>query len=189
MPEAIPNVIFSHIPEIETCWEQYKHLFKKQVLKNKTVLLREGETAKKMFFIENGCIRLFFTDVNKDVTVQFFFENKLVSSMESFQENCISKFSLETLEDTTCYVLSKAGYLQLIRELPSFKHHFETFFKQRMFHYLNLLLDYIRFSPEQRYRALADNQPEIIERIPQYYIASYLGITPVSFSRIRHRKE
>jgi CRP-like cAMP-binding protein len=188
MPVSIAEVILQHIPGIESCWERYEHLFKRQEYSSKTILLREEDTARKMYFIEKGCIRLYFSDVDKDVTVQFFFEGKQVSSMESFQEDRPSKFSLETLEDTTCYVLSKDGYHQLITELPSFKIHFEEFFKQRMFHYLNLLLDHIRYSPEQRYRALLETNPEIIERIPQYYIASYLGITPVSYSRIRHRK-
>ena len=163
-------------------------MFKEETIPAKTILLREGEVARRMFFIEKGVIRLFFNDFKKDVTAQFFFEGSLVCSMESFLEHKPSKFSLETLENGVYYSLDRESHARLMQDIPNYQDHFQHFLGQRMFHYLNSLLDYIRFSPEERYHSLLINHPEILQRVPQYYIASYLGITPVSYSRIRNRR-
>ncbi len=188
MDDALQRIAAKHIPGIAEKWMEYGPLFKKEALPPKSILLREGEFARKMYFIEKGCIRLFFRDVKKDVTVQFFLEGSFVCSMESFLEHKPSKFGLETLEGGIYHSLSKESHALFMREIPGYDYHFHHFLGHRMFHYLNLLLDYIRFSPEERYRALLLGHPEILQRIPQYYIASYLGITPVSYSRIRTRK-
>jgi CRP-like cAMP-binding protein len=188
MKKDIKDIIDLHIPNITQHWDSYKGLFKKEILPAKTILLAEGELAKKMFFIVDGAMRLYFHDQDKDVTIQFFFEGTFVSSMESFLEEKPSRFNLETLEKGTYYSLRRADYRKLIETLPAFKAQFELFIRRRMFHYMNMLLDHIRYSPEQRYRALVKEHPEILQRVPHYYIASYLGITPVSFSRIRGRK-
>jgi CRP-like cAMP-binding protein len=188
MDGDILTIIANHIPGIREKWEEYSALFKKEAIPAKSILLREDEVAHRMYFIEKGCIRLFFNDYKKDVTVQFFFENSFVCSMESFLEQKRSKFGLETLEAGIYYSLSKEAHARLMRDFPTYEYQFNHFLQHRMFHYLNLLLDYIRFSPEERYHALLNNHPEILQRIPQYYIASYLGITPVSYSRIRNRR-
>jgi CRP-like cAMP-binding protein len=188
MEKDIKDIIGLHIPDITQHWESYKGLFKKEKLPAKTILLADGELAKKMFFIADGGIRLYFNDLDKDVTIQFFFEGTFVCSMESFLEEKPSRFNLETLEKGIYYSLHRDDYCKLMETLPAFKAHFELFIRGRMFHYMNLLLDHVRYSPEQRYRALVSEHPEILQRVPHYYIASYLGITPVSFSRIRGRK-
>jgi CRP-like cAMP-binding protein len=188
MEKNIKDIIDLHIPGITQHWESYKGLFKKEILPAKTILLAEGDLAKKMFFIVDGCMRLYFNDLDKDVTIQFFFEGTFVSSMESFLEEKPSRFNLETLEKGTYYSLHRDDYQELMETLPAFKAKFELFMRRRMFHYMNMLLDHIRYSPEQRYHALVREHPEILQRVPHYYIASYLGITPVSFSRIRARK-
>lgn len=188
MNDEIPAMLVKTIPGITNNWEKYGSYFKKEEIRAKKIILNEGEIAKRIYFIESGCIRMFFTDANKDVSVQFFFEDTLICSMESFLKHLPSKFSLETLETGTYYTLSKDNYLKLIVELPEFNSYFQDLIQSRMFYYINLLLDYIRLSPQQRYIALLNKHPEILQRVPQYHIASYLGITAVSYSRIRNRK-
>lgn len=188
MDGEIVHIIAKHIPGIEEKWEEYSPLFKREAIPAKTILLREGEVARRMYFIEKGSIRLFFNDFKKDVTAQFFFEDSFVCSMESFLEHKPSRFSLETLENGVYFSLDRESHIRLMHDIPNYQEHFQHFLGQRMFHYLNTLLDYIRFSPEERYHSLLINHPEILQRVPQYYIASYLGITPVSYSRIRNRR-
>jgi len=166
----------------------YHSLFKEEKFPAKRILLNEGDVSKRLYFIESGCIRMFFTDTDKDITLQFFFEKSYVASMESFLQNVPSKFGLECLEDVSCYTLSKENYLRLRESSPAFAACFEDFIRRRMFHYMNMLLDYIRLSPERRYQALLKQYPQILQRIAQYHIASYLGITAVSYSRIRNRR-
>ena len=96
-----------HIPGF---WKNYGHLFKEINAPVKTTLLLEGEVAKNLYFIVKGCLRLWFNNNGKDVTVQFFFENQAVSSIESFMNRCPSVFSIETLEPSTIYALSKKNF-------------------------------------------------------------------------------
>jgi CRP-like cAMP-binding protein len=181
-------MIAQHIPGIESQWEKYGPLFRKEELPAKRILLKRGDIAGRMYFIYQGCIRLYYIDEDKDATLQFFFDRSCICSMESFLERKASEFSLETLEKGIYYSISRDNYLRLLAELPEFKIYFGRFIQTRMFHYMLALLDHIRYSPEKRYKALIKQYPYILSRVHHYYIASYLGITPVSFSRIKNRK-
>src|SRR5277367_6426239 len=81
-----------------TSWDRFGHLFKRQEVPAKTVLLHEGEISRKAFYIEQGCIRLWFNNHGKDVTFQFFFEGQAVSSIESFRKEQPGLFTVETIE-------------------------------------------------------------------------------------------
>ncbi len=188
MDEGIPAILLSVIPGLSGNWGKYCSWFKKEEVPPKRILLREGETAKRIYFVDSGAIRMYFTDENKDVTLQFFFSGSHVCSMESFLNNVPGRFNLETLEESVLYTLSKERYDNLIVELPAFNRYFQDYINNRMFYYVNLLLDHIRLSPRQRYDALLEKHPEILQRVAQYHIASYLGITSVSYSRIRNRR-
>jgi CRP-like cAMP-binding protein len=188
MENGIPEILIKNVPGIISNWEKFRHYFKEEHVPAKKIILAEDDIAKRIFYIQSGCLRMYFTDLEKDVTVQFFFEGTHVCSMESFLKHIPSKFSLETLEECTFFSLSHENFIRLTAELPEFREYFHSFIESRMFHYVNLLLDYIRLSPEQRYKALLESNPEIPQRVSQYHIASYLGITPVSYSRIRNRR-
>jgi hypothetical protein len=95
---------------------------------------------------------------------------------------------LESIEPSTLKVLSKKD-LEIIKEnYPHLKDSLHEFLFQRMSNYAQLFLSRIKDNPRKRYEDLQQNHPEIIKRIPQHYIASYLGITSVSLSRIRNKK-
>ncbi|MFO7448136.1 MAG: Crp/Fnr family transcriptional regulator [Ignavibacteriaceae bacterium] len=153
----------------------------------KTILLKEGEISHKMYFIKQGCIRMGFHHDGRDITFQFFFENQSVSSIESFISDQPSEFFIETIEPSTVYVVTKTDFWKIINDVPEISQHMQKMLMQRMGHYARLFLSFIRDTPAERYKQLLENQPHIIQRVPQHYIASYLGITSVSLSRIRNR--
>lgn len=153
----------------------------------KTILLREGEISKKAFFIENGCLRVWFNNNGKECTTQFFFEGEMVSSIESFKTGTPGLFNIESIEDCVLKVVAKAELDRVEQNSPAFRKKIEETILKRLFVYQKLFLSRIKDSPEKRYRDLLENHPEMILRIPQHYIASYLGITSVSLSRIRNR--
>lgn len=116
MPEKIAPVAQTIIN-----WEKYGHLFKEQVIPAKTVLLREGDTAKYGYFIKKGCMRLWFNNNGKDVTFQFFFENEGVSSIESFRTGEPSMFTIESVEPSTIYAISKKNFENIFMENPQYR--------------------------------------------------------------------
>ncbi|HEY4109538.1 Crp/Fnr family transcriptional regulator [Puia sp.] len=171
----------------DTYWSQYRHLWTEKVIPARTTLLREGEVARQAYAIQKGCLRLWFNNNGKDITFQFFFEGQAVSSIESFRNGRPSLFSIESLEPCELLVITKKNFDILLAEAPGFKGLVEESVYQRLEHYSSLFLSHIRDTPPQRYQKLLNEHPQIIQRIPQHYIASYLGITPVSLSRIRNK--
>ncbi|BAU54380.1 DNA-binding transcriptional dual regulator Crp [Mucilaginibacter gotjawali] len=167
--------------------EKYRHLLIEKTIPAKTILLNEGEVSRNAYFIKNGCLRLWFNNKGKDITFQFFFENEAVSSAESFRSGEPSLFSIESIEPSTICIISKKNFENILMNDPEYAALIQGTIVKRMSHYSRLFMSYIKNTPEERYRELLKNSPHIIKRIPQHYIASYLGITSVSLSRIRNR--
>jgi len=171
-----------------TEWNDFKHLLIRQEIAAKTTLLAEGQISKTIFFVEKGCLRSWFNNNGKDVTFQFFFEGQGVSSIESFMTEQPSMFTIESIEPCVIFAISKKDFETIINTSPAFKQYFDEFIFQRLIFYQQLFLSRIKDNPEMRYKELLAQHPEIIRRVPQHYIASYLGITSVSLSRIRNRR-
>lgn len=154
----------------------------------KTLLLEEGKIADTLYFIEHGVMRLFFNDDGKDITFQFFFEDEMVASFDSLYSRLPSLFSLESIEQTELIAVHRNTLFEFISSHGFVRDIFERILAGRFHTYQSLFLSRIRNTPAKRYEELLKERPDIIKRVPQHYIASYLGITPVSLSRIRKRK-
>ena len=177
-------------PLLADKWEEYTGYYKRTEVPAKTVLLKEGEVSQKAFFIEKGCLRVWFNNNGKDVTFQFAFENEILSGAESFRKKIPSFFTIETIEPSILHWIHKKDLDKImteINELPGMKDNMLDIAFERQYHYMKHFLSFIKDSPEQRYLNLLKEKPHIIQRVPQQYIATYLGITPVSLSRIRNR--
>lgn len=182
--------MFDHIDDKKTRleWARYEHIFKRQEVKAKTILLKEGEVSTKAFYIEKGCVRMWFNNNGKDITFQFFFEGQGVSSIESFMTKQPSLFTIETIEPCTIQTVSRKDFQMVIDNSAIIKAQIEASVFERLILYQKLFLSRIKDNPKKRYDDLLKNRPEILKRIPQHLIASYLGITSVSLSRIRNRR-
>jgi len=180
--------LFTYLRQDQNKWNIIKDLFLEKDIPARTILLQEGEIAQNIYFIKKGCLRLWFNNDGKDVTFQFFFENQAVSSIESFMGRQPSSFTLESIEPSTVIMLAKEDFDALFQYYPQLKDGLQAILFQRMGNYARLFLSRIKDNPQKRYEDLLKNHPEIIRRIPQHYIASYLGITSVSLSRIKNKR-
>ena len=168
--------------------QNIKRFFTREEFSAKTLLVKEGTLAKKLFYIEKGCCRAWFNNDGKDVTYQFLFEGNFASSFETIISNDVSWYSVETLEPTVMYSVGIEDFRKRMDLHPHIKAFYHQYVEQRLLFYQKLFVAHIKDSPEQRYRELLAQHPEIVLRVPQHYIASFLGITSVSLSRIRNRK-
>lgn len=171
-----------------THWDKFSVLFKQEETPAKTTLLTEGQISKKAYFIEKGCLRLWFNNNGKDLTFQFFFEGDSVSSIESFKTKQPSLFSLESIEPCVIRSISQKDFQFIMDNSPEIKNEVDEQIFQRLLFYQQLFLSRIKDNPEKRYKELLEKYPKILQRVPQHYIASYLGVTSVSLSRIRNRR-
>ena len=178
---------FREMTEIREHWQEIKQFFTYRDVAAKTTLLYEGDISQYIYFVERGALRLWNNDDGRDITMQFFFEGQHVASFESFYLNTPSRFAIECIEDSRVVMLSKADLNLLIERFPAINNYMTEFACRRLIDYMNFFLSRIKESPEQRYCELLQSNPDLLERVPHHYIASYLGITSVSLSRIRNR--
>lgn len=169
---------------------KYQHFFVPQSFAAKTILLKEGQIAEKVYWIKKGCIRVWINHQGTDVTFQFFLEESLVASMESFWKGNASQITIETVEACDLLVADKKD-IKIVMEDTLEKRDFRDLFINaifdRTFDYMQHSLSFIKLTPEQRYLKLLDERPELVQRIAQHYLASYLGISKVHLSRIKSK--
>ena len=169
-------------------WQRYAPCFTRRDVPARTLLLRENDVAKQAFFVEKGCLRVWFTSQGKDITFQFFFEQQTVSSFESFRQHTPSLFSIETIEPCVVWSIAREDVFRLLTELgevPAMRVKLAGLLFDRTRHYIEHCLSFIRDTPKQRYQQLLAKTPQVVQRVPQHYIASYLGISSVHLSRIK----
>lgn len=177
-------------PLDDSKWNEYTSYFKRLEVPAKTILLEEGEISKRLFIIEKGCIRVWFNNNGKDLTTQFFFENQNVASIESFVKKLPSPVFIETIEPAVLWWIHKSDIdiiLEEIKEIPELRDQFIDKIFQRTFDYIRHFVSFIKDSPVQRYLNLIEENPQIVQRVPQHYIASYLGVSTVHLSRIKSK--
>lgn len=168
--------------------QNIKRLFHREEFGPKVQLVTEGTPARKLYYIEQGAARVWFNNNGKEVTFQFLFEGSFISSFESLASDAPSWYAVETLEPVVVYSVTAAAFRQKMEQLAHVKEFYYRYIEKRLLFYQQLFVSRIQDSPEKRYKALLQQYPEIIRRVPQRHIASYLGITSVSLSRIRNRK-
>ncbi|WP_120502386.1 Crp/Fnr family transcriptional regulator [Roseovarius sp. EL26] len=150
-------------------------------------LLHEGDVSRHAYFIETGCIRLWHNNDGADVSVKFFLPGELCASLQSMHREEPSKYELETITPCVVSMLDKSELEREAAETPGLKDYISSVMVHCLVNYQDLFVDRIAKAPEERYRALIEEDPAILDIVPLHYIASYLGITPVSLSRIRKK--
>lgn len=187
MTIALPPYLGAQFPELAAHWDQLQGHFRPQHVPAHTTLLTEGAVATQLYFVVRGSLRMWHSTDQRDVTIQFFFENQLVASFESFYLGQPSDSSIETLEPTDLLALDKASFDQLRQTLPGFEASLNKWLCARFIAYRQRVYSQLQNTPTGRYQALVADNPTVLDRVPLHEIATYLGITPVSLSRIRAR--
>ncbi len=150
-------------------------------------LIEEGNIAKELYFVNKGLLRLFYTKDGEEITAYIFQEGLFGSAYDSFLRQSPSIQAMEALEDCELLVIDKERLDELYRKLPIMNTITRKIAEQRFINAQRILSSFILDSPEERYRKFEGEHRDLIQRVPQHYIASFLGITPVSLSRIRKR--
>jgi CRP-like cAMP-binding protein len=153
-----------------------------------TTLLSGGDIATRLFLVINGCLRTYFIkESGIEITSQFFIEGQMVASFESAMTGAPSRQYIDAVEDSLIGFIQITNFKKMISESGPGMYHFNKYLISRLIFYMNHHASFILDNPEKRYKKLLQDNPELVSRLPQQYIASYLGITPVSLSRIRTR--
>lgn len=161
--------------------------FETRKIKKKSILLNAGKVSNEVYYIVKGCVRLYCEKDGEELSTYFFTENMFAGSYDSFLARKPSKVAIETLEECEVLVLTHESLESLYQTFPKMNEFIRKAIEQRFVLLHDLFISYLLNSPEERYLMLQKDRPDLLNRIPQHQIASFLGITPVSLSRIRNR--
>ena len=174
------------LPELKFDNKLIDPLLKSQQLSKGEFVFFEGDICQAVYFNLRGCLRSFVSKNGKEYTLFFHTENQTLGDYESFQKLTPACFSCQAIENSEIIIFNHQALdffehtdrgqklLRFIAEDLAF------FLRDKL---LSLFLD----TPEERYLKLLKTEPNLLQRIPQYYLASYLGIEPESLSRLKRR--
>lgn len=186
MTGSIPDFLskYARFSEAET--EEITSQFKSQTIKKNTFLLRQGETCKDIVLVRKGCLRLYYLKDDVEISVWFAFEGSSAIEMYSFISENPSGYFIQAIEDSEILYLSKRRLNKLYKTIPKTHELMKNFWEDVILHLIQRFTSLQKDTAEERYLELL-NKPTYMATIPQKYLASFIGITPTSLSRIRRK--
>ncbi len=180
--------VFRQITNLEIQEENlFCELFKPHFLKKGDYFLKSGENNNYIGFIKKGLVRYFVYKNGEESTLEFTKEGEFIAEYQSFINRGISIQSIQAIEDSELLVISYTDLQRLYITTRDGNLLGRMIVEHRFNTMINQLLSVYMHNPEQRYKYFIENYSNLVQRIPQYLIASYVGIKPQSLSRIRNR--
>lgn len=147
-----------------------------------------GHTCKSIYFVKKGCVRIYYFKDGTDITESFEFENAFVARAESLFTGKPSRKAIQAIEDTQLIAIDSNKLFKLFDSQPDLERLFRKIIEAAYVNTVNRIESLQFNTADERYLNLLKDQPNILKRVPLKFIASYLGITQVSLSRIRAHK-
>lgn len=174
-----------HLPPYP--WQSFVERLTQRDIPKKAFLLKQGQPEQWLYFLEKGIIRLFVEQGEKEITFDFAFPGSFFCAFTSYLTRTPVAYHVQALTACSVYQIHRDDLEALYQSSPSAlavgKWAAEQQFLRKSARELSLLTQ----TPEQRYLALLQHQPDLVQYIPLQYLASYIGITPQALSRIRRR--
>jgi len=166
--------------------ESYIHLLE---VKKKEFLLSEGQVCRCNYFVESGCLRMFYhNDKMVEQTTQFALESWWLSDYFSFPKQKPSEYFIQAVEKSIIIAIDFNQQEKLFAEVPQMERYFRIMMQRALAaSQLRVKLIY-QLSKEEMYKHFSNSFPQFLQRVPQYMLASYLGLTPEYLSELRKRK-
>jgi CRP-like cAMP-binding protein len=181
------------VDELISYFKQYNPLSEKAIseictlisIKKSKDLQSIGHTCKTIYFIEKGAARIYYYKDGLDITECFVFENHIIARVESLFTGKPSQKAIEIIEDADIIAINATALFKLYDTFPEIERLFRKIFEAGYVDTVNRVESIQFYTAEERYKTLLKETPNVLQRVPLKHIASYLGITQVSLSRIR----
>ena len=184
------DILFSFISKYVSLTKEEKNAIVSldifRTVKKGTTLLEEGQKTNNSYFVLKGCFRVYYIIDGEEKTTAFYTEMEGLTPL-CVKSNLPSEYYISCLEDTILIVSNADMEVEINSKFPKFETMCRVLSEERL---AKQQIDFDAFktsSPEQRYLNLVQNRPDLIQRVPQHQLASYLGIKPQSLSRLRAR--
>jgi len=184
MNKGLKDFITNYVDLTEDEMQDLIGRFKSKTLKKNEYLLREGETCKDLAFVQNGCLRLYYIKEDIEVSVWFTFPHSSAIEIYSFISEKPSNYFIQAIEDSEVLYLPKIEINKLYQSQPKMQEMMRNYWEDVVLNLIDRFTALQKDSAEKRYLDLL-SKPAYLENIPQKYLASFIGVTPTSLSRIR----
>jgi CRP-like cAMP-binding protein len=186
------ELFFRKFNEIVLLTPEEQHIIESYLtpkkLRKKQYLLQEGDVCKVIAFIEKGALRSYFVD-EKGVEriVQFALEGWTIADLYSYLTSERATYNIDALEHSELVLINKQAHNELLNRLPKYERYIRLQITDAYVALQKRITSVISLDLEERYTYFSSLYPEIVQRVPQHMIASYMGLTPETLSRVRRR--
>jgi len=168
--------------------EQIKKYLTPKKLRKRQYLLQEGDVCKSIAFVEKGALRAYTVDENlNEHVIQFALEGWTISDLFSYLTAEPATYNIDALEDAELVLITRSSHEELLRTQPKYETYMRLLITSAYIALQRRLTSNISLTAEERYTRFTDIYPDIAQRVPQHMIASYLGLTPETLSRVRKK--
>ena len=163
-----------------------ENLWDKEIeLKRNEYLKAKGSIDTNIYFVKNGSLRIFVYDEDEENTIRFGYKDNLITSLDSFLDEKPSELFIQAIKKTTLKVLNKKSFTNFLESSANNKNIWCNILENLILDQLERERDILTSSPFKRYHRVLKRSPQLFQEIPNKYIASYLRMTPETFSRIK----
>ncbi len=189
MFEKLRSFFERSIPITEEQFELIKKLFIPKMVKKGEFLLREGDLTKYSMFVASGCLRTYTIDNNgKEHILQFSPENWWTGEMSSFMSGVPAQCFIDAIEDSEILLTENDSIQKMSEYIPGMAVNYQAALQRSLVAKNQRIVSSLSATAEERYNDFLKTYPSLAQRVPQHMIASYLGITPETLSRIRKQQ-
>lgn len=159
-----------------------------KTVKAKTILLNAGELSKHTYFVNSGILRSFYINDNIiEHVLHFACEGWWIGDMYSYISEKSGNLFIEVLEEAEIVILSKENHQELYQQIPKLERFFRILAENSLVAHQERLMDNLSLTAEERFEKFCAKYPTLIQSIPQKHIASFIGVTPEFFSKMKAR--
>ena len=164
----------------------YQAVQQKTYRKNE-LIFTEGKVADEIYFVTHGCVRLFYEVNGNDKTAFFYTESQFICAGESYTYNIPAIENYQAIEETELLIFTKSAIENLLQKVPKLEVIARIATENELITCQKVIASFVTKSAEERYLDLLTTQGQLFLRVPQHYIASFLGVSPETLSRIKAR--
>ena len=187
MTQNLIQFIKQLVPFTDEEIQDIHHLFTEKTLKKGEFWVKEGEFNSDVLFVNKGMLRSYFVKEEVEKTFDLVIENQIVTATECYASGLPSTDFIQAVEDSYLSIISKDSLEILYMKSPKWERVGRIIFEYYTLEQEIRIRSFIAETAQERYERLAKEQPELIQRTPQIYLANFLGITPQSLSRLRRK--